>query len=67
MNPSVTAKAGRPGKNQRTCFTCRKPTLPKNGDWFFADKTRDTQVFLCKDCEREVSSKKYQRAIPLRS
>lgn len=64
---SAPSKAGRPGKTQRVCFTCRKPCLPKNGDWFFAGKDKDTQVFLCKDCERDASPKKFQRAIPLRA
>jgi hypothetical protein len=60
-----TAKVGRPGKNQRICHSCRKPCLPKNGDWFFAGKAGDTQVFLCKDCERQSASQ-YQRTIPAR-
>ena len=61
MNP---AKVGRPGKNQRVCFTCKKPCLPKNGDWFFLPKNSDAQVFLCKDCERQSGG--YQRTIPAR-
>lgn len=61
----MTAKVGRPGKIQRICGTCKVPTLPKNGDWFRMKKG-DTQIFLCKGCEREHSSR-YQRAIPLRN
>lgn len=60
-----TAKVGRPGKSQRICHSCKQPCSPKNGDWFFAQKSTDTQVFLCKDCER-MSPGSYQRAIPAR-
>lgn len=60
-----TAKVGRPGKSQRICHACKKACLPKNGDWFFAGKNADTQVFLCKDCERHNGAQ-YQRTIPAR-
>jgi hypothetical protein len=58
------SKAGRPAKNQRICAGCKKPCLPKNGDWFFVGKNADSQVFLCKDCERKNAS--HQRAVPAR-
>ena len=60
-----TGKVGRPAKNQRVCHECRKPCLPKNGDWFFLPKNNDSQVFLCKECER-LNSVQYQRTIPAR-
>ena len=61
----TASKVGRPAKNQRVCHKCKKPCLPKNGDWFFLPKTTDAQVFLCKDCER-VHIGTYQRTMPAR-
>jgi hypothetical protein len=60
------SKSGRPAKTQRVCHSCKEPCLPKNGDWFFLPKSVDSQVFLCKDCER-MKLGKYQRAIPARA
>jgi hypothetical protein len=59
------SKSGRPAKNQRVCHGCKQATLPKNGDWFFLPKSTDSQVFLCKDCERKTLGS-YQRTIPVR-
>jgi hypothetical protein len=61
----TNAKAGRPAKNQRICHACKQACSPKNGDWFFLPKNNDSQVFLCKSCERSVASASgYQRTIP---
>lgn len=60
----MQAKVGRPGKSNRICGACRQATLPKNGDWF-ANLKNDTQVFLCKSCERTVAHK-YRRTVPAR-
>ena len=59
------SKVGRPARNHRICYCCKQPCLPRNGDWFFLPKSTESQVFLCKDCERQVGAT-YQRTIPLR-
>ncbi len=60
----TNAKVGRPGKCQRICNACRKPCLPRDGDWFFTEENRDSQIFICKHCERKSSD--YRRTIPIR-
>jgi hypothetical protein len=59
---------GRPAKSQRACHSCKKHCLPKNGDWFFLPKNTESQVFLCRDCERQkTGAGSYQRTIPARA
>ena len=57
------ANPGRPAKGALKCNLCKSVCLPKNGDWFVANESKNQQVFLCRDCERK-STGQYQKAIP---